>query len=153
MPSRRRAPTVSSASAASGKLPGLLRELGLDPDAMFARVGLPPGALDDADARASYRQLARLLHEAAGDAHCPHLGLLAGQLWHLEDFGLLGDLMRNSRTLGEALRSFTVFHHLYSESGLVFLFTRGDWVEFGYAIYRRKVRGSTSCTTVRSRSA
>ena len=118
------------------RLPGLLRELGLDPDAMLARVGLPPGALDDAEARVNYGQLARLLHEAANDVHCPHLGLLAGQLWHLEDFGLLGDLMRNSRTLGEALRSFTVFHHLYSDSGVVFLFNHGACVEFGYATYR-----------------
>lgn len=118
------------------RLPGLLRELGLDADAMLARVGLPPGALDDADARADYGQLARLLHEAAVDAHCPHLGLLAGQLWHFDDFGLLGDLMRHSRTLGEALRSFVVFHHLYSDSGLVFLFDHGTCIEFGYATYR-----------------
>jgi AraC-like DNA-binding protein len=116
-------------------LPGLLRHLGADPRALLAAIDLPDDALEDAEARLPYDKLARLLHDGARATQCPHLGVLAGRLWHLDDFGVLRDVMRNSRTLGEALRSFTVFQHLYSESALAFLLQRERYAEFGYATY------------------
>jgi AraC-like DNA-binding protein len=56
-------------------------------------------------------------------------------MWHLCDLGLLGELVRNSATVGEALQLLTVHQHLDSEGGLVFFIDRGPVVDLGYAIY------------------
>src|SRR2546423_8964960 len=116
-------------------LPALIRELGADPAATIASAGLTPQALDDPDAKIPYGAMGRLLSEAAERTHCAHLGLLAGRMWHLRDLGLVGELTRHSATVGEALRTLTVYQHLNSTGGLPFLLKHGDTVELGYAIY------------------
>jgi AraC-like DNA-binding protein len=76
-----------------------------------------------------------LLRDAAALTECAHLGLLAGRMWHLADLGLVGDVTRNAPTVGEALRTLTVYQHLNSSGGLAFLMRRAGTVDFGYAIY------------------
>lgn len=117
------------------KLPGLIRELGVDPAELMRTAGLPPTALDDPKGRVSYGALLGLLNLAAGRTGCPHLGLLAGSLWQLGDLGLLGELMRNAPTVGEAIDQLLVHHHLNSEGSMAFLAKRDAFVDFGYTIY------------------
>jgi hypothetical protein len=47
--------------------------------------------------------------------------LLVGQRWHLSHFGTLGELMKNSHTVGAALRRLVVYQHLNSDAGAAFL--------------------------------
>ena len=119
-------------------LPLLVRQLGADPVELLAAANLAPDALDDPDRRVSYAGLGRFLRQAADLAHCPQLGLLAGRMGQLSDFGLLGEMVRNSATVGAALRTLVRHHHLHSEGGLAFLIERGPMVDFGYAIYQQE---------------
>jgi len=116
-------------------LPALIRGLGTEPHALLASVGLAADALDAPDNRVPYGRLCKLLSSAAEHTQCGHLGLLAGRLWHLSDLGLLGELVRNAATTGDALQTLIVYQHLNSEGGLPFMTTRGNAVDVGYAIY------------------
>jgi len=59
-----------------------------------------------------------LFRAAAKQTGCSHFGLLCGRVWHLSDLVLVGHRVRNSPTVGKALRTLTVYQHLNSEGGL-----------------------------------
>ena len=117
-------------------LPQLIRQLGGVPESVLLDAGLDHSALDHPDGRIPYSALARLLDRSARSTGCDHIGLLAGRLIHLSDLGLVGELVRNSPTVGQGLEALTVYQHLNSEGGLAFLLKRGDYVDLGYAPYR-----------------
>lgn len=120
-------------------LPSVLRDLGVDPDALLARVGLPPDALATPDRRLPFAMLAQLLLLAANEAACPHLGLLVGRQWGYAATGLAGELAWRSATVREALETFTVYQRLNSSGGAAY-FTRFPNVAFlGFAVYHPKV--------------
>jgi AraC-like DNA-binding protein len=109
---------------------------------MLASAGLAPDALDRPENRIPYEALGRLLRESAIRTRCAHLGLLVGRMCHLADLGLLGELVRNRATVGEALQSLVVHQHMNSGGGLAFLVERGGMVDLGYAIYHPGVTGT-----------
>lgn len=123
------------------ELPDLLSRFGLEATSLLAKAGLPPSALDDPDNTIPYAAAARLLVSSAHAADCAHLGLLAGQVWTLEYMGLVGQLMRHSRTFGEALRTLAVYQRLNSEGGTAYLSKTGEAVVLGYAVYQPNVSG------------
>ena len=120
-------------------LPTLIRQFGADPEPLIAQAGLASDAFACAENRVSYTALAKLLCAMTRATKCAHIGLLAGRLWTLSDFGALGDALRNSPTVGDALRTFTGHQHLNSGGGLVFVLERGGVVDFGYAVYHPAV--------------
>jgi len=122
-------------------LPGLLRELSLDPGSVLAGSGLPSSALDSPDHRIPYAAVGRLLSESARRTGRAEMGLLAGRLWTLDHMGLVGQLMRHSPTLGDALRSLAIYHRLNSEGGAVFLLEHGSAIALGYAVHQPMVDG------------
>lgn len=122
-------------------VPALIRELGANPVAILASVGLAPDSLDQAEVSIPYAAMGALLQEAAQRTACAHFGLLCGRAWHLSDLGLVGEVVRNSPTVGTALRTLTVNQHLNSEGGVAFLLERGGVVDLGYAIYHPCVAG------------
>jgi AraC-like DNA-binding protein len=93
------------------------------------------------EARVPYVTIGRVLLEGAQRTRCAHFGLLAGRMWRLADLGLLGEIVANSATVGEALQTLTVYQHLNSGGGLSFLMRRGGTVDVGYAIYQPGVDG------------
>ncbi len=124
-------------------VPALIRQLGVDPDPLLTKAGLAPNALDSAERRIPYSAMGALLRAAATATRCAHFGLLSGRTWQLSDLGLLGEIVRNSSTVGNALRTLTVYQHLNSEGGLAFVLDRGDVVDLGYAIYAPGVIGTS----------
>lgn len=126
------------------ELPALIRQLGADPGALLAAAGLAPDALDRPDRTVAYAALGRLFARVAEATGCPQVGLLAGRMWHLSDLGLVGEIVRHSPTLGDALRTLTVYQHLNSGGGLAFLLERGGAVDLGYAIYEPCVEGAAA---------
>lgn len=123
-------------------LPQLVRQLGADPEPILLSVGLTPAALSDPDNRIPYTTLVSLLAIAAERTKCDQLGLLAGRMFRLADLGLIGKLARSAPTLGRALEALAVHHHLNSSGGVLYLLRRGDYVDFGYAIYERTGTGA-----------
>jgi AraC-like DNA-binding protein len=122
-------------------LPDLIRQLGQDPVSILADVGLDPDRFDAPEQRIPYASMGALFREAARRTDCPHFGLLCGRLWHLSDLGLVGQLVRNSPTVGKALRALMAYQHLGSEGELAFLLQRDGVADFGYAIYHPAVEG------------
>jgi AraC-like DNA-binding protein len=116
-------------------LPALLRELGVEPDALLTKHGLSRGALDDPDGRIPFAAIGPLFASAAQSSRCDHLGVLLGLRFRMEQMGALGQLVRAARTLGEALATFTVHQHLYSRGVVAFLTTQADRVTFGMSVY------------------
>ncbi|HET9702084.1 MAG TPA: AraC family transcriptional regulator [Burkholderiales bacterium] len=91
--------------------------------------------LEDPAGEIPYPNLCRLLNEAARRTRCAHFGLLAGNAWQLSDLGLVGEIMRNSQTVGGALQDLILYHHLRSNGAVAFLLRRGQMADLGYAIY------------------
>ncbi|HSV20145.1 MAG TPA: AraC family transcriptional regulator [Casimicrobiaceae bacterium] len=123
-------------------LPAFLRALDVDPSAVLSGVGLEADALATPDGCIGYGTLGRLLEASSERAAYPHLGLTAGRMWHLDDLGTLGELMRHSPTVGEALQSLVQYQHVHGEGGLAFAAKHGSLVEVGYAIYYPGIAGA-----------
>ena len=133
---------------ALGVVPALLRQLETDPAPVLAAAGVDASALESADNTIPYTAFGRLLDEGARRSGCAYFGLLVGQAWHLSTLGLLGQLMRHSPTVGEALRTSVVHHHLNSQGGVVFLRERDAVAEYGYAIYHGGARSAGSASQI-----
>jgi len=123
-------------------LPGLVRSLGGDPRAVLDEAAVDPALLDHADNRIPYHSLGRLLAVAARNTRCPYFGLACGRAWQLRDLGLVGEIVRNGETVGDALRALVIYQRLNSGGGLAFLVNHAITADFGYAIYQSDVEGS-----------
>jgi AraC-like DNA-binding protein len=122
-------------------VPALLRELGAARAVVLARARLAAGALKDPESRIPYAAMGRLFARGAEATGHAEFGLLAGRLWHLSDIGLAGEVIANSRTVGEALEALTVYQQLNSSGGLTLLMRRGAVVDLGHAVYAPNVEG------------
>jgi AraC-like DNA-binding protein len=116
-------------------IPALIRQFGVDPEAVLREAGVSSEALADPSGRIAWERAVRLVRIAAIRTDCPHFGLLAGGKWRLMDLGLLGELVRHSSTVASALHELIVNHHLNSEGALFFLAQQGDVVDLGFAAY------------------
>ena len=118
-------------------LPSVLTELGVAPRRAFAKAGVDPRLLDSPDNRMPYADFGRLLSVCASLTNCGHFGLLVGQRFTLADFGAIGYLMRNSTTVGEALRGFLLHFYRYDRVGAPVLLTLEPVnVLLGYSVHR-----------------
>ena len=122
-------------------LGALMRALNVDAPSVLAGAGVAPDALNSAERLIPYAAFGRLLQIGAERAGYAHFGLTAGRMWHLEDLGPIGELVRHSPTVGHAVQTLTMFQHLHSEGGLVYAARHSGLVEVGYAIYYPGVDG------------
>jgi AraC-like DNA-binding protein len=63
-------------------------------------------------------------------------------MFRLAELGVVGRLARHAPSIGSALDAFTVHQHLNSAGGFSYLLRRGEYVDFGYAIYERTPIGA-----------
>lgn len=120
-------------------LPRLIEQLGADPVRVLQSARLDVASFSDPEQRVPYARFVRALHFAVQQTRCPHFGLLVGGLFNLRSYGPIGELVRNAPTIEHALEALTVYQHLYSEGGLIFLLRRGEFVDFGYAVYHPRI--------------
>lgn len=135
LPSPPRSDSATQRVGVLAGLPAVLRELGVDGDAVLRDAGLPPGALDRPDSWIPVPSALSVLQAAADRARCPQIGLLVGQRFQFSHIALLGELMLNSGSVGDALRSYVVHQRLYSQAFTPFLQNYGRVVEYGFAFY------------------
>ncbi|GEP06793.1 AraC family transcriptional regulator [Methylobacterium oxalidis] len=83
----------------------LLRHLGADPDPVIRAAGLDLAMLTDPDAIIPLGAFCELIIRSGACTGCPHFGLLLGQRVRLSSLGLVGSLMLNCETVGDALRT------------------------------------------------
>lgn len=97
--------------------PELVTQLGGDPAALLAEVGIAPAADEAGQVAASYPQIADLLELAAERLGCADFGLRLAQLQCSVPDSVsspLGDATRHARSFGEALE--LVSRHSYAHS-------------------------------------
>ena len=117
-------------------VPSRLVERGLDPVRVFAAVGLDPRLMDDPENRISFQDLGRLLAACADATGCPHFGLMAVERYDHNSLGAVGHQMRNSRTVGDALRNVQLHLHLNDRgAALYFLHLDPERVALCYTIF------------------
>lgn len=117
------------------EVPSLLAALGVDPAAVLASAGLSLESLSAPENRIDYAAFGRLFADGAKATGHEQFGLMVGRMYRLSSLGLLGDLVRNCATLGEALQLLTVHQHINSAGGIAFMLKRGAAVDLGHAVY------------------
>lgn len=115
-------------------VPGLLRELGVDPAPVFAGLPFGPDRLQR-DARLPYVALIAMLERSAEAAGRPEFGLRVGLANDHRCLGVVGEMMGSAATLGQALRDYVGVHGGLSSGGSAYLLPMGDYVAFGYGVY------------------
>lgn len=118
-------------------LPAILSEMGVDPRRALAEVDLDPRVFDDPENRVPLEILGGLLATCVTLTGCRYFGLLVGERFEMQNLGLLGELMRHSATVGDAIRHLLLNLHLCDRGAApVLLAPEPDRVLLGYAVYR-----------------
>ena len=125
-------------------IPDLLRKFGVTPSLPFERAGVPLHAFKNPENRIAFDALGRLLAECSTATACNHFGLLVGECFELDGLGAIGYLMRNSATVGEALRALLLHLYLHDRGAVPILINLdASYVLLGYSIYRHGTPGAS----------
>ncbi len=115
-------------------LPRVLEECGLEPRFALLEAGLSPRLFTRADNTITQQALCRLFSVCEALTGRDDFGLQVGARFSLPDFGLLGELMRNSATVAEAIRMLMLHLHFYDRLAVPLLYTASATNVFlGYA--------------------
>jgi len=145
------APRSRLAAAAAGEvrigpvaaIPEVLRKLGVAPSLPFVRAGVPLATFRNPESRVAFEALGRLFSECSTLTGCGHFGLLVGECFDLTGLGAIGYLMRNSPTVGEALRALLLHLYLHDRGAVPILINLdASHVLLGYSIYRHGTPGA-----------
>lgn len=123
------------------ELPGLVNELGADPAALFAEIGVELAAVSP-DLRLPFQKLLCVLHRAVQVTGCDHLGLLCGLRFEFRHHGAIGELMQTAQTLRQAMEDFVRWQPGYSSGAIVYLHRNGPDHALGYGIYTGAAPGA-----------
>jgi AraC-like DNA-binding protein len=148
---RKAAPHSHLPAAADGEvrigpvaaIPELLRTFSVAPSLPFVRAGVPLRTFKNPENRIAFEALGRLLSECSTATACAHFGLLVGERFELDGLGAIGALMRNSATVGEALRALLLHLYLHDRGAVPILINLdASYVLLGYSIYRHGTPGT-----------
>lgn len=118
-------------------IPDILSELGVRPKLAFSRADVDPELFEDPNGRISLHAVGRLLGTCVALTDTNHFGLLVGERFDMKMLGPLGYLMRNSDTVGDALRSLLLHLHLHDRGAAPILMSPAPGrVILGYSVYR-----------------
>jgi hypothetical protein len=123
-------------------MPELLKSFGVNPAEVLAAAGASAQALDNPEGTIPYAVGGLLMEVAAHKTRCPHFGLELGKQIRTTSLGLVGELIRNASTLGDALRDFGTHQHRNAHGSVVYLLTHKHNAFFGYAVYQPNVPGN-----------
>jgi AraC-like DNA-binding protein len=121
-------------------IPSVLRQFDQDPAKVIASTGLEPKILDDAENAVSFSDAGRLLQACVTATRCSYFGLMVGQRSGTEDLGLVGQLMRNAPTLGDAIYDVCVNQQRYVKGSVVYLSIQGEVAYWGYGIHHPEMQ-------------
>ena len=145
--SMRRVATVDAAPdgvimlTALGAVPGVLRELGIDPGAVLATAGIDPDRLQDPHSTISFTAMGRLAAQCVALTACPHFGLLVGAREGLQALGVVGFLAQHSPDVGTGLRNLVAHIRHYQRGAVTTLSSDDDTARLGFEIYLPQVEG------------
>ena len=123
----------------------LVDRLGGDGVALLQRFQIDPQVMEDANGLIPYRTMLRLLEQAATELNCPDFGMkLAAMQGPFKIVGPVGVAMRNSQTLGDALRYCAEHTHVFSKAtGMSFERRPGRLMFLRFEILLERMRHTT----------
>ena len=117
-------------------IPRLLRDFGVEPAGVLAMVGLDERQFEDAENRISFDALGHLTEACIAATNCPHFALLLAKHFSPSTLGVNHYLMRNARTLREALQGLELHSHLHDRGAVSYLIGQNSKeVGLCYGIY------------------
>ncbi len=120
-------------------IPAVLADLGVAPERVFRLAGVDLQLFQDPENRVPLESIGRLFEVCVALTGCRHFGLLVGERFDLNAFGAIGDLMRHSATVGDALRDLLLHLHLHDRGGAPLLLgPDAGSVVLGYSIYHEQ---------------
>lgn len=132
-------PAVMRIGALS-EIPPVLRSFGADAERVLAEVGLSPEAMAP-DRLIDLDVLGALLQLCSERTACGHFGLLVGNQARPEHYGLVGELMRHSPTLGAAIIAWASNQHRFVRGSAIHLLNRGDTLIMTYRVHQANITG------------
>lgn len=119
----------------AAELPALLRRLGLEPASVVAQAGLKLNLLEDPENQISFHALGQLLDLCASATGRPDFGLLLGAQGGTKSLGVIGQLMRNAPTLGQAIFDICANQQRYISGAVTYLVVREETAFWGYGVH------------------
>lgn len=110
---------VKVRAAALANYVEVAESVGLDPDRMLARVGFTRAMLADPDAPIEGIPIAVLLEDSARESGCMSFGLLMAEARPLSALGAVSLLVRNQRTLRDAIQVLVRYQQALGETLLI----------------------------------
>ncbi len=120
----------------------VLTELGADLDGLIAEAGLDPQIINSRTKLIPFTAIGRLIALAAERTQCSHFGLLIGARVTLASQWLLGALLRNCNTVGDALRTLEAHLCVQDRGGVIGLGVFGEIAVLSYTPYEPDVVGA-----------
>ena len=120
----------------------LLRERGVDVEALFAQVGLPLAAFDHPDHVIPFAKLCQLGKLAADRTGLADLGLRTCLSTRIGALGPLGYLVANSDSVGAGLMCLQTYLHLHDEGAVIFLQVEDGIAFLGYEVLEPGLEGA-----------
>lgn len=143
--SRRGRPPISNQVIRVGgaiALPSIVREHGIDADALIAEVGLQAAVFDHPDNVIPFAKLGELGHLAAERTGLSDLGLRACMQTGLVMLGTVGYLVANSATVGAGLACLQSYLHLHDEGAAPYFQQEGSLAVLGYDVLEPELLGA-----------
>lgn len=119
----------------ASEIPGLLRDLGYDPAPVITRAQLNLALLEDPENFITYTQVGRLLEICVETTGRIDFGMMVGGRGGTRSLGHVGEIMRNSATLGDAIESLCLNQPRYIKGAVAYLTTEADTAFWGYGVY------------------
>lgn len=110
------------------ELPDFLQSFGVEPEPLLSKYGFQRCDFEDPDRPLPFANLVRLLDECARAAGTGAFGFLLGRRARIEHLGLIGDMVRNAPTLGQAVRNHVENHHRYVRGGAPYVVEQDPYI-------------------------
>ncbi len=123
-------------------LPSILREHGINADALIAEVGLQAAAFEHPDNVIPFAKLGELAHLAAERTGLSDLGLRVCMQTELVMLGTVGYLVANSATVGAGLACLHSYLHLHDEGAAPYFQQEGSLAVLGYEVLEPDLLGA-----------
>jgi AraC-like DNA-binding protein len=115
-------------------VPDVLREFGANPEAVLRAAGLPANALEDPEGGLTFPEVGRLLQACVAATGCEHFGHLFASRCDTTSLALIGALMRNAPTVGDAIMDLCTNQVRYIRGAVTYLAVQGDVAIWGYGV-------------------
>jgi AraC-like DNA-binding protein len=125
------------------EIPRLLREMGVDPEPLLARLGEARAALSDIDGRLPFPVASKLLRTCVEATGRDDFSLVVGASARLDHLGIIGKLLSTAADFGAALVEFVANHPRYVRGASTYLIDgRDSETLIGHRVHHPGLRGS-----------